>query len=559
MQNLCQRIALMTVLVASSVSAFAIPFNSFDPRSMAMGGVGVAIGDPSTAPFFNPALLTAGDRRKKFAFEFPIIGMRLYDPGSLNSNVSNMADDAKLLTNAITPLTDNAAALTASTTTLATNITALAAITLDTTTLGTTATKLATVQTNLSSVSSNMTTISTNVTTVQTNIDRINQLLISMSSQPLQTELGIATVLSKPNRNWGFALYASSWAAIGATLEYNDSPTVSNISGAIGTAATALSGSATAISSTSATQIALSAAVTAVNKANTSCAIAVDTTCTTDLAAAVTALSTASTALSTASTTLTTNATTVSNQTTTVGNNKTLLSKFHVRGVLISESGISMSHRFVINDQTLSLGITPKIMYLQLYDASLSATAGSLDGATGNDYVAKYSNLNVDVGLTKNFNNGFRTGIVAKNAISHTYDFKNALTPGDTPVANGAQFRIRPLVRVGIAYEIPLFIISADADLTKNDPVGLENYSQYVGLGMEVGITNWTRLRVGYRNDLLDKLRRNTVSAGLGISPRLPFFKPHFDLAITSSPSLLREGFENVNEIGFSFRFGVNF
>lgn len=51
------KLALVSALCLSSSVAFALPFNSFDPRSMAMGGAGVAVGSAGTAPFFNPALL----------------------------------------------------------------------------------------------------------------------------------------------------------------------------------------------------------------------------------------------------------------------------------------------------------------------------------------------------------------------------------------------------------------------------------------------------------------------------------------------------------------------
>jgi hypothetical protein len=47
-----------------------MPFGIFDPRSIAMGGTGVASGTDSNASYFNPALLAAAKRKEdRFAFD----------------------------------------------------------------------------------------------------------------------------------------------------------------------------------------------------------------------------------------------------------------------------------------------------------------------------------------------------------------------------------------------------------------------------------------------------------------------------------------------------------
>lgn len=54
----------------------AVPFGSYDPRSIAMGGAGVASGDSANAVFFNPSLLAQYKERKHRArnshFVFPV-------------------------------------------------------------------------------------------------------------------------------------------------------------------------------------------------------------------------------------------------------------------------------------------------------------------------------------------------------------------------------------------------------------------------------------------------------------------------------------------------------
>jgi len=72
------RLICLLLLISPQLSAQA----GLDPRSMAMGGTGVAVANPATAAFFNPAVLSIEERRR-FSLEFPIIGVRFSDPDDL--------------------------------------------------------------------------------------------------------------------------------------------------------------------------------------------------------------------------------------------------------------------------------------------------------------------------------------------------------------------------------------------------------------------------------------------------------------------------------------------
>lgn len=449
-------LALLSALSLSANSVFALPFNSFDPRSMGMGGAGVAVGDPATAPFFNPALLSASDPAKKYSVEFPVLGVRLYDPANMRTEMDTLNTQTTSLTNSTTQLAN-----------------------------GLTGTNL-----NLATVSQ----ASANLNTVANNIDQVNSTLAKLSNQPLQGEFGAAAVIGVPGQNYGVAFYANAYGAVGGTLEYNDGSTLSTLSTTATNAATACT-----------------------KVANNTGTAADTTTCTNGL---------------------------------TTLKNITLASRIHLRGVTIAEAGLSISHGFA---KTLkapsdwSLGVTPKIIQLQLFDAKLDPAKSSSD-ATGNDYLATYSTMNLDVGAAKVYGNGWRTGAVIKNLIPQSFDFKTAPTPGATPVANGSALNLTPQVRVGVSHENSWSTVALDVDLTQNDPAGLENKSQYVALGGELSAWGWAQFRAGYRADLVNT-SRSVASLGLGISPRIPYFKIHTDLAVAG----------NANEIGASLRFGFNF
>lgn len=72
--------------------SYAISFGAFDPRSLAMGGAGVASSDSASAAYYNPALLAMFNRRKELGrnsqFIFPSVTARL-------ANSVETVDDAR--------------------------------------------------------------------------------------------------------------------------------------------------------------------------------------------------------------------------------------------------------------------------------------------------------------------------------------------------------------------------------------------------------------------------------------------------------------------------------
>ena len=108
-KSLCLGISLM---IAQLSVAHAMPFGTFDPRSMAMGGTGVAAGTSANAAFFNPALLSTANKDEDFSLEFPIVSVRIADQDEFidrldtfqsNNTIDNFSN-AITAYNAATPL-----------------------------------------------------------------------------------------------------------------------------------------------------------------------------------------------------------------------------------------------------------------------------------------------------------------------------------------------------------------------------------------------------------------------------------------------------------------------
>lgn len=94
----------------ASPQASALPFGTFDARSAAMGGVGVATGN-RFASFNNPALLTTTDEIHDWFLLFPTVGVQLGDPDKLDDKLSTFQEEADNLD--ADPTAQNAAAVQA--------------------------------------------------------------------------------------------------------------------------------------------------------------------------------------------------------------------------------------------------------------------------------------------------------------------------------------------------------------------------------------------------------------------------------------------------------------
>ena len=104
--------------------------------------------------------------------------------------------------------------------------------------------------------------------------------------------------------------------------------------------------------------------------------------------------------------------------------------------------------------------------------------------------------------------------------------------------------RLIPQTRVGISHTNRWSTVALDVDLYRNDPVGVENYTQYIALGGELNGWNWGQLRAGWRVDVVNSAR-NIITFGLGFSP----FGVHADVALAG----------NEHELGASFQLGFRF
>lgn len=414
-------------LVLLSQSTLAQPFNTFDPVSMAMGGVGVALPIPTTANLYNPSLLSSfrAERDEDFAVGFSL-GARAYDPGKLRDVLDDVADDFDELDMLVGQLN---------------SLIAFG---------GGSPSQIQQIRDDIAA-----------------SARQLDSSLQKANGHSAQVELGTALLTNLPRERWAIGLTASAQATIGALVHYQDSDTLQG----------------------------LAEQVEAINPSNPSPSDHVDF------------------------------------------NSDNLNSNAELLGAAIGEFGLSFAKRVELFGQDVSLGITPKYVWVETfyYNAQIS----NVDIDEVDDHRASYSDFNIDVGLLKEFNNGIYTGLVGKNLISRDYE--------TAPDLDGTRHTIalRPLVRAGLGYDGGWFRVGMDVDLSKNKPLAFEEASRYVAVGGELSAWGWAQLRAGYRFDT-ENNDRSVASLGLGLSP---FKVLHLDIAVAG----------NSDEVGLSTQLALTF
>lgn len=451
------RLAVTAALALGSSAALAVPFNSFDPRSMAMGGAGVAVGDAAMAPFFNPALLAVTRDEDDFSMNLPIAGARVYDPDNFQDSYDAFDE-------------------------------------------GDYVNKLDTAITDFNNVKN-----STNLRTVASDSSILSTQLTTLDNKPVQAEAGAALVIGIPSKKYGGALYANGWAALDGIAHYRDDATLQELTTTLNAVADCYDANA---------------AVPGSCNPNT--------------------IPNYSTYFDTASGDVT-------------FDSSNLESTVNMRAVGLGEMGFALATQFGEGPGSWAIGLTPKYVKVRLYDIEMDAKTADNGDIDENDYLAEYSHTNFDIGLAKNYNNGWRSGFVVKNVLSHTYAFKNVPRDpvtglpiaGAEAVATGNSVTLKPQARLGLSHQNGWSTVALDVDLTANDPVGIEKKSRYIALGGELNGWDWVQLRAGYRINTYDSAR-NVASVGLGLAIAGTL---HIDAAVAG----------NSNEVGGALQLGLQF
>ncbi|MFT7559540.1 MAG: hypothetical protein ACI93R_001451 [Flavobacteriales bacterium] len=175
-------------------------------------------------------------------------------------------------------------------------------------------------------------------------------------------------------------------------------------------------------------------------------------------------------------------------------------SSAQIDSLVISEWGVALSREFWLGKFPIALGITPKIMRVDVFSETL--TYGDTDFDYQDDKVS-YFRMNADIGVAVPLGKHFRLGLAAKDIKPESYE-----------TVNGDIIDVQPRARFGAAFLSRRFDLAFDIDLQKNASLGSDLGRQEVSAGLEYRVLRWMDLRVGYRQDL-EGVREPTLSSGL--------------------------------------------
>ena len=197
----------------------------------------------------------------------------------------------------------------------------------------------------------------------------------------------------------------------------------------------------------------------------------------------------------------------------------------------IREAGVALARDF----DGIAVGITPKFVKVRTYDYQF--VGNQIDTATIDlDQGEKTdSNFNIDIGIARDFGDGWKGGLAIKNVLAQEY----------TTILNN-KIKIDPMARAGAMYQNDWVTVGMDVDLTENDPGGFDTKTQFAAVGAEFDLFDTAQLRLGVRHNMSSTpYAADTLSAGIGLSP----FGVHLDISVAG----------NSDEVGGALQLGFRF
>lgn len=213
--------------------------------------------------------------------------------------------------------------------------------------------------------------------------------------------------------------------------------------------------------------------------------------------------------------------------------NQALMSDISVQGAYIDETSLGYGFKLGVMPK-LQLGVNVKELNITTIDIRSPIQDISGQDLSSSDFHVQYRRLNLDLGLSYLLTSGMRVGLVVKNVIPH-----------DFQTVNNNIIHYRPLARLGLSQRFEQVTLIADLDLTSNDPIGFDPDKQYLSVGVDTHFFNKVSLRFGARSNLVTG--KTLPSIGMGLSQR----GFEFDVALAQS--------DRNDELGLAAQLGLMF
>ena len=185
-------------------------------------------------------------------------------------------------------------------------------------------------------------------------------------------------------------------------------------------------------------------------------------------------------------------------------------------GAAIAEAGVSLARAFDARGNTLTLGVSPKLMQIRTFDYTQTVADFSQSNFHASQYETTDNKFDLDLGTAYRFggHQQWTAGLSVKN-----------LVPIKVSSVTGREFKIDPKVTAGIANSSGWHTVTLDAELTPTKSFGFDDKTQWVSLGAEANVYDTLELRAGIRHNIASNgpdygvREKNEFTAGVGLSP----------------------------------------
>lgn len=561
---------LLALSVIAASAAQATPFTGNDAKSNAMGNTGVASAASFSMGQFNPALLAAQEQQPRFSILLPSAKFAIDDSyGFLQTSdlVQNFdqvdTDEIVLQVNGLGDAVND--------------VTAAAEAFENATDQDDLQTAASNLSTSNNALNSKVTSIQTEVEILENAVNETNQGLSELEDKPMSIRSNLGAAFAMPRDTISFAFHLSNDTTLGlrTTVGQSDLDTISDaVSDTTGyldevqqlsTASSNVSTKASTLAEFDDVDFNNQAYVDALNELNEASAkLEAETTGNTipydtyDADGDPNSDGTANASPEDSNTLE--NYTSANNfyQNGEFDSNNPAVqnlgddSSVTIVGANIVEFGVSAARTFDYWGETFSLGITPKLQSLTIFEDTISFSNAEDDiGSDADAYLSSntesYVTGNIDLGAAMTWDDVLRGDVTAGVALKD-------LIPQTFESASGSELEIGPKLRIGGAHVTRWTTLAADLDITENQPLRYGAPTRYLGLGAEFNAYNWFKLRAGYRNNLsVDD--SHVISTGIGLTP----WGVGLDVSTWFKPTSFDDWEEVVQDAGAVAQFSVEF
>jgi len=182
----------------------------------------------------------------------------------------------------------------------------------------------------------------------------------------------------------------------------------------------------------------------------------------------------------------------------------------------IAETGVSLARAFDHQGNTLTVGISPKLVQIRTFDYTRTVADFNQSDFHASQYETTDNKLNLDLGTAYRFGQAqqWTAGLSVKN-----------LVPMKVSSVTGRELKIDPKVTAGIANSSGWHTVTLDVDLTPTKAFGFDDKTQWIALGAEANVLDTLQLRAGFRHNIANTgpdygvHEDNELTAGFGLSP----------------------------------------